>query len=171
MSFSDANNGSLAYTVNGTSQVKNITREVFGPMPRCSSNAQNDAANATNYQDLWWRSPAGSESGWGINLTHQGDRIFATWFTYDHDRTPMWLVATADRIVSRVYSGTLYRTSGPPFDAVPFDPARVVSTEVGTATFTFSDGNNASFGYTVNGVAQIKPITRQVFRAPGTVCI
>ena len=36
-----------------------------------------------NYQGLWWASPANSESGWGINFAHQGDTIFATWFTYD----------------------------------------------------------------------------------------
>lgn len=34
--------------------------------------------------------PAGAESGWGVNFTHQGDTIFATWFTYD-DGTPLWL--------------------------------------------------------------------------------
>ena len=38
---------------------------------------------AANYQGLWWNSPAGSESGWGINITHQGDTLFVTWFTYD----------------------------------------------------------------------------------------
>ena len=43
-------------------------------------------------------------------------------------------------------------------------------TAVGTATFTFSDGNNAQFAYTVNGVSQAKAITRQVFTPPGTVC-
>jgi hypothetical protein len=41
---------------------------------------------------------------------------------------------------------------------------------VGTATFTFNDGNDASFAYTVNGISQTKAITRQVFQAPGTVC-
>ena len=24
-----------------------------------------------------------AESGWGINFAHQGDVVFATWFTYD----------------------------------------------------------------------------------------
>ena len=38
-------------------------------------------ATTPNYEGLWWRSPAGSESGWGINFAHQGDVIFATWFT------------------------------------------------------------------------------------------
>jgi len=46
----------------------------------------------------------------------------------------------------------------------------VVAAAVGTATFTFSDGNNASFAYTVNGVSQVKAITREVFQNPGTVC-
>ena len=31
LTFSDANNGSFAYTVKGISQTKAITREVFGP--------------------------------------------------------------------------------------------------------------------------------------------
>src|SRR5438552_14874767 len=95
-----------------------------------------------NYQGLWWNSPAGSESGWGINLTHQGDRIFATWFTYDRDRSPMWLFATADKTAMGMYSGTLYRAHGPPFNAVPFDPTKVISTAVGSAMFAFRDGNN-----------------------------
>jgi serine protease len=170
LTFSDANNGTFAYTVNGISQTKNITREVFGPVPTCTFSASNNLAAATNYQDLWWKKPAASESGWGINLTHQGDTIFATWFTYDHDHTPMWLVVTATKTGPGIYSGDLFRTTGPPFSAVPFNPMAVVGTKVGTASFTFSDGNNAAFAYTVNGVSQTKPITREVFRAPGTVC-
>ena len=82
----------------------------------------------------------------------------------------MWLVATAPKTGPGVYSGTLYRTTGPPFNSVPFNPANVVATPVGTATFSFTDGNNASFAYTVNGISQAKAITREVFANPGTVC-
>ena len=39
-----------------------------------------------------------------------------------------------------------------------------------TATFTFSNGNSATFSYTVNGISQVKPITRQIFGSVGTVC-
>ena len=169
LNFSDAANGTFAYTVNGISQTKSITREVFGPPPHCTFGAL-DPALATNYQDLWWNAPGGSESGWGINLAHEGDTIFATWFTYDHDRTPMWLVTTATRTVPGTYVGTLYRTTGPPFNAVPFNPAAVAGTAVGTASFAFANGNSATFAYTVNGVSQMKTITREIFRAPGTVC-
>jgi hypothetical protein len=79
-------------------------------------------------------------------------------------------VVTADKTAQGVYAGALHRTSGPPFNAAPFDPAKVVPVDVGTASFTFSDGNNAAFAYTVNGVSQTKAITREVFRTPGTVC-
>jgi len=53
---------------------------------------------------------------------------------------------------------------------VPFDPAKVVASEVGTASFTFADGSHATFTYTVSGVTQSKEITREIFAPPGTVC-
>ena len=179
LTFTDANTAQFNYTVTApgaaakaaVTQVKTLTREVFGALPTCTFGAQPNLALATNFEDLWWAAPAGSESGWGINLTEEGNVIFATWFTYDVDGTPLWLVVTANSTGANTFSGTLFRTTGPPFNAVPFDPAKVVSTPVGTATFTFTDGNHAAFTYTVNGVMQAKPITRQVFRDPGTVCV
>jgi len=171
LTFSDANDVQFAYTVDGVSQAKVLTREVFAtPMPLCESGGAPDFAAATNYQDLWWAAPPGSESGWGINLTQQGDVIFATWFTYDLDGTPLWLSVPAPRSGGSAFSGMLYRTTGPAFNAVPFKPPAVVATPVGTATFTFSDGAHAQFAYTVNGVAQAKAITRDIFVAPGTLC-
>jgi hypothetical protein len=170
LTFSDANDGSFKYTVNGVTQTKTITRQVFGPLPTCTFGTQPNLALATNFQDLWWNAPAGSESGWGINFTQQGNIIFATWFTYDHDGTPLWLSATATNTAPGTYTGTLYRTTGPAFNATPFNPANVILTAVGTATLIFANGNGATFAYTVNGESQVKSITRQVFRAPGTVC-
>ena len=170
LSFSGANSGSFSSMVNYILQSKAITRQVFGPMPSCTFGAEPDLTRATNYQDLWWATPPGSESGWGINLAQEGNVIFGTWFTYDLDGTPLWLSVTASNTAPGVYTGTLYRTTGPAFNAVPFDPAAVVRTPVGTATFTFSDGANAVFAYTVNGIAQTKAITREVFATPRTVC-
>ena len=178
LTFTDANNGTLAYTISGVfpavSQAKSITREVFGPLPTCAFASQPDLALATNFQDLWWNFPGESESGWGINLNHQGDVIFATWFTYDLDGAPLWLVATARKNGNGTYSGDLIRTAGARFDA--FNAADVVRTPVGSATFTFADGNSANFDYTVqlSGMPgpshQAKTITRQVFAPPGTAC-
>jgi len=176
LTFSDANNGSFAYTVNGISQAKSITRQIFGAVPACIYGAQPDFAPVHNYQDLWWAAPAGSEAGWGINLTHQGDTIFAAWFTYDQDRTPMWLVVTASNTAPGTYSGSkVFRLTGPPFSAVPFPPqgtpGGATGISVGSAKFTFSDGNTGTFTYTVNGITQTKNITRELFHSPGgTVC-
>ncbi len=170
LTFSDDDNGTFAYTVNGIRQAKSITREVFGSLPVCTFGALADLSRATNYQDLWWASPAASESGWGVNLTQQGDAMFATWFTYDVDGSPLWLSAIAFKTASGVYTGTLVRTTGPAFNAVPFDPSRVGRTSVGTATFSFANGDVGAFAYTVNNVARTKSIVREVLRAPGTVC-
>ena len=168
--LNDVNRGTFTYIVNGLQQTKAITRFAFGPVPQCTYALQPDFFNATNYQDLWWAA-GGGESGWGINLAHQGDLIFATWFTYDLDGTPMWLSAAAPKTSPGVYSGQLIRTTGPSFAAVPFNPAFVQRTPVGSVTFTFSNGNAATFAYTVNGVTQVKSIARLLFAPPaGTLC-
>src|SRR5204862_143422 len=112
-----------------------------------------------------------SESGWGINFSHQRDIIFATWFTYDASGKPWWLILEALKTAPGIYAGAISTVTGPAFNAVPFSPSNVVETVVGSATLTFSDGDNAAFAYVVNGVVQTKAITRQIFAPPaGTVC-
>ena len=88
----------------------------------------------------------------------------------DLDGKPMWLVVTAPKTAPGTYAGTLYRTTGPAFNAVPFNSASVVPTAVGMATISFTDGNTGTFAYTVNGVSQIKAVTREIFSGSGTVC-
>jgi hypothetical protein len=169
-SFADSNNATFTYAVSGITQSKQITRQHFGsPVPTCTWGVETNLAAAANYQDMWWAAPAGSESGWGINFAHEGDTIFATWFTFGPDGKPLWLVVGAPKTGAGVYSGALYRVTGPPFGAA-FDPSRVAATRVGDATFTFADGSNATFAYTVGAVSQTKKITREVFAAPGTFC-
>jgi hypothetical protein len=46
-------------------------------------------ATAVNYQGLWYNP---TEAGWGINFAHDGDTIFASWFTYDLTGKGTWLV-------------------------------------------------------------------------------
>jgi hypothetical protein len=169
--FADAKNGTLSYTVNGITQTKDITQQEFGTLPVCVYGAAPASlAAAFNYQDLWWAKPAGSESGWGINLTHQDHIIFATWFTYDADGKPWWLIAELHRSAPRVYGGSVSTVKGVPFDASPWDTSKIVETQVGTMQITFADGNNAVIDYTVNGIHQTKNATRQVFGTNGTVC-
>ena len=96
--------------------------------------------------------------------------MFATWFTYDASGKAWWLSVTAPKSAPSTYSGPLQATTGPAFSTGPFDPSQVKTTAVGNATLSFGDPNNGSFSYTVNGISQVKPITREVFARPGTVC-
>jgi hypothetical protein len=167
-SFSDANNGVFRYTVNGVPGAKAITRQVFSTPPTCALGLEN--AGLPNYQDLWW-SRDGTESGWGVNVTHQGDTLFITWFTYGSGGDGMWLVGSnLARAGNATYAGTLYRTVGPPFDSPAWNASQVGIAPAGHATLVFSDGDNGTFTYTLDGVSQSKPIARQVFANPKTVC-
>jgi hypothetical protein len=132
----------------------------------CAAHAQ----PSPNYMGLWWAEPAGSESGWGINLTHHGDVIFATWFTYDRSGRAWWLSMSAVRAGDRTYSGELIQTAGPPFSAQPFDPARVTRTPVGAGTLDFTDAGSGTFTYRVDGVQGVKSLVRQSF-GPAPACV
>ena len=74
------------------------------------------------------------------------------------------------RIGSHSYAGTLYRTRGPAIDAKPWDPSQVTLAAVGNASFDFWSEDEGSFAYTLDGVSDSKPITRQVFAEPASVC-
>ena len=168
LSFINADRGTFSYTVDGISQTKNIVRQEFSaPVSLCAANGERNPDG--NYQDLWWGGPA--ESGWGINITHQGDILFAAWFTYGTDNRGRFIVMSAGRRSGPgVYTGELYRTTGPRFNAVPWNPREVTVTQVGTGTFRFLDNDTGDFTYTVDGVTQTKRISRQVFANPQTVC-
>ena len=166
--FTDSNNGTFAYEVNGISQSKPITKQAFSIVPACIAGAAHDAS--PNYQALWWASPPGSESGWGVNVAHQGDILFATWFTYEASGRGIWMVMPEGaRTASGTYTGALYRTTGPAFNLTPW-VGNVNVTQVGTGTFTFTDGETGTFAYTVDGTSQSKAIVRQSFALPATVC-
>ncbi len=165
VTFTDGSHASFAYTVDGISRTKPIVPQQFGPLPACTWGVQADLALATNFTDLWWNA---GEPGWGIDFSHQGNIIFATWYTYDAGGNPWWLIAELHKGSGNAYSGAVASVAGPPFDAATWTP--VAETTIGTASVTFANGNAATFAYTVNGVARSKAITRQVFRPPGTVC-
>jgi hypothetical protein len=174
--FSDASNGTFRYDfipggpfLPQYSKTKPITRMVFDArVPVCSAGP---AAGTRTYQDLWWAAPAGFESGWGVNLTHQGDILFMTWFTYDASGRGMWIVGSRlEKNASGAYTGPLYRTRGPMLTSSPWPPS-LTYTQVGTGTFTFPDPDHGTFAYTVDGKSQSKAIVRMQFAAPLTTCV
>jgi mono/diheme cytochrome c family protein len=125
--------------------------------------------NTANYTALWWN-PA--ESGWGINFSHQENLVFGTLFTYDSTGAPLWLVMPAGEMQTDgvTFAGTLYRTTGSPFNANPF--AGATATSVGTMSVSF--GSSASTGnltYTFNGVVVTKTIERQPVGTRRAACV
>ncbi|HEX4944850.1 MAG TPA: hypothetical protein VFV55_10885, partial [Usitatibacteraceae bacterium] len=168
-SFTGVNSGTLRYTVNGVEVTKAIERQVYGSRAASCLPTLGSRAAATNYQDLWWNS---DESGWGINVTHQDNILFATLFTYDATGRDLWLVmSSGDRQSDGSYLGDLYRASGPPFNANPFTPITIADlANVGTMRLRFSDGNNGTLTYTYNGAPVTKAITRQLFSSPVPDC-
>lgn len=131
------------------------------------------AALANNYQDLWWNP---NESGWGINISQQGDVMFATWFIYGPTSQPTWVfLSRAERTgaLGNTFTGDLSQaTSGSPFSTVPFVPSRTANfRKVGTATLVFADARTGTLTYDIDGATVVKQITRQtigVFNLTGS---
>ncbi|HXF80054.1 MAG TPA: hypothetical protein VN598_14385, partial [Usitatibacter sp.] len=73
------------------------------------------------------------------------------------------------KIAPGSYTGALFRTTGSPFSAT-WNPSQLGVTQVGTASFAFSDISNGTFTYTVDGIAGSKAITREGFATPPSVC-
>lgn len=164
--FASATSATLSYTFNGTTVNKSIQRQVYGsPVPECTMGT-GTRSGEINYQDLWWNP---NESGWGVNITHQGNTLFATLFTYTNSGRDGWLVASGlARQADGSYSGPLYLTSGPPFNAQPWSSIAV--SEVGTMSFRFTSGNSGTLTYSVLGTTVVKSIQRQVFGNTVPVC-
>ena len=123
-------------------------------------------ARAGSVSDLWWN-PA--ESGWGVNVVRQGDTMFLTFFVYAQDGQPLWLVAPSTSFVSdssagTVYSGPLYKTSGPWLGG-SFNPAAVNVTQVGTATISWQSVTAATLTYSYSGTSVTKSLVRQTWTA------
>jgi hypothetical protein len=169
VSFVDVNTATLRYTVNNVEVSKGVQRQVFGTRAAACFPTTASRTTATNFQDLWWNA---DESGWGVNVTHQDNTLFATLFTYDAAGKGLWLVmSSGTKQADGSYSGTLYRTAGPAFDSIPFTPIGSSDiTSVGTRRLAFSDGVTGTLTYTYNGSTVTKQIKRQEFSSPLPLC-
>jgi len=172
LSFTSANQGIFQYSFDADrySGFKVITRYEFAsPAPNCDWGYPTGAD--PNYTDAWWHSPAGSESGWAVSIAHQGDVLFAIWYTYVPDGRDEWVVMSNGTLTGpATYSGALHRARGPSVRSGSWKPSDVTLVPAGNATFTFLDNENGIFAFTLDGVTGSKPITRYVYATPGTVC-
>jgi hypothetical protein len=109
--------------------------------------------------DMWF-DPA--ESGWGLNLIHQGETLFGTLFVYGLDGQPKWYVASDLSGGPDAYSGTLRECTGPWFGGA-FDTAAHSCRDVGSMRFTL--GTTAgTVDYTAEGIHVVKQVQRFSFR-------
>jgi hypothetical protein len=132
----------------------------------CAGLAAQANTITTDFTDLWWDP---SESGWGLNLVQQEDTAFATLFVYAANGSPTWYVGSA--LIYQgvqngqfVFTGPLYRTTGPHFAAPDFQSSQVTRVAVGTMTFRAAQATTATVAYTVDGTTITKFIERQTWR-------
>ncbi|CAN5317805.1 hypothetical protein BH11PSE11_BH11PSE11_38090 [soil metagenome] len=150
LSFTDVDNGTFKFTLNGVAGTKTISRQPLS----------NGAAPAVDYTDLWWNP---NESGWGIALNQQSNIIFATWYAYDSTGKAVWYVVSNCTVVGTACTGDLYTVTGGVSLTQAWSSANVAPAKVGSATFTFTDSSSGSMKYTINGVEQTRTISRQPF--------
>jgi hypothetical protein len=117
-------------------------------------------ATAADNTDIWYN-PA--EPGWGVNLVQSDNFIFATFFIYGQNGSPTWYTAQLTWDGVRMYTGSLFATTGTWF-ATPWQSGNLSVVQAGTASFEPSSlgAHLGTLVYTVNGVATVtKSIERQ----------
>jgi len=172
--FGADSQGSFQYTLSGSGGItatKPITRYVFESRAASCAWTTDSPYHEPNYTDTWWHAPYGSVGGWGLNVAHQDDVVFATWFTFKADGTGEWIaMPDAIRVARGTYAGTLYRMQGPPLRPGKWDASKVTATPVGTAMLNFPDPDYGTFTYTLDGVTQSRDIGRYSLVWPPTDC-
>lgn len=125
----------------------------------CSADdAGNAGANATG---VWWN-PA--QSGWGLFLVDLDARLFAGWYTYDADSSPVFMTAAAERTPQGTYAGSVYRQrDGTPWPGIDGRPPSAQADQVGMATFGFHDDGTGTFAWTIGDASGASPIARLQF--------
>ena len=123
------------------------------------------ATLTVDHTDLWYNSPAESQSGWGVNVIQQHNTLFVTLFVFGPDNTPRWYVAS--NVVStgtNTFSGQLFNVGTGTWFGAPWTGISGV-TQVGNITFTFGTATTGTMVYNVGDVTVTKSIVRQTWAA------
>lgn len=118
-------------------------------------------ARAADYGDIWWNP---TESGWGLQIAHQGNVLFLTWYIFKADRTPVWVTAALIQTTpgGTTYTGDLIATTGPYYGGPSWTPP-AQNRVAGTATFSATSVTTATLTYSIDGVTVTKNIQRYAF--------
>lgn len=119
---------------------------------------------STDNSDLWLTR---NEDGWGVQIVHRADVMFATIYVYDADHFPIYYTATliytgTNASGNAVWVGDLYLTNGPWFGAPAFSTSQVTYRKVGQAAFVPQLVETASLAYSVDSVT----VNKQIYRYP-----
>ncbi len=133
-----------------------------------SASSAGAASFSTDVSDLWYASPAESESGWGVNVAQQGDTLFLTMFVYGSNAQPTWFVGSNTVYAgtsgsSMVFRGPLYSTTGTPHSS-PWNPSALNMKQVGNVSFTLTSPTTATLTYSADGVQVTKSLVRQTWK-------
>jgi hypothetical protein len=119
-------------------------------------------ADALEYTDVYYN-PA--ESGWGVFLVQSDITQFLAFFIYGTDNKPTWYTATLTQNAAGGYNGSLIATTGSYF-GVPWNPAQLTVTSVGTVSFVPTDAYSATITYALTGGPTVtKVVQRQTLTA------
>ncbi len=121
-------------------------------------------SNLSNYTDHWWGGT--NASGWGVQISHQGNQVFAGWYSYSAAGKATWLTlqGVQDSTNARRFSGTVFQvTAGSPYPQITGPIAPNANVAVGTFEFNFTDGAKGTFTYSLpqfNIVNRTLPLER-----------
>ena len=150
LSFASNTAATVNFTINGVNGSKSITRQPIAT-----------GASRARFDDLWWGGSA--ENGWGLNVSQQAEVLFAVWYTYDPSGTARWYVIPGGSWSNSRFTGDVYTTRTSGWLGVAYQASSLAVTAAGTMSLTFLDQDTAILGYTLQGVTQSKPLSRQPF--------
>ena len=169
---------SLGYTVGSVTQTKtNLEPQNFAvasQIPVCTLQTlagNSPRAGLANYTDHWWG--GANASGWGLQISHQGNQVFAGWYSYNAQGTATWLTAigTQDASNARRFTGTLYQVNpGIPFATINGPVPASSTTTAGTFELNFSDGERGTFTWSIAVPGQgtvVRPLAIERFAVAG----
>lgn len=126
-----------------------------------STDAANLATTRADYTDGWW---VPSESGWGMNVLHQGDVMAIAFYVYDETNVPIWYLGVANYVDENIgYRGTLSLHRGTSFLLPVFGPVPSGPTAIGIITFKPTSPYSANVNYSVGTTSIDKSMVRIAF--------
>ncbi len=152
LTFTDASNATLDYTINGITGSKRIARFKLGSP---------ESGPRIPVKDIWWGGD--HENGWGLNLSQQDGAVFGAWYTYDASGKTTWYVLPSAAWLGTSLIGQLFTTTSSGWLGSTYNAGQFNTTLVGVMQIDFIDANNATMTYSVNGITQTKPIYRLPF--------